>query len=170
MNRKDREAIVWRRNKVQELLINGYTQAQISRTLKMSEFTISRDVQFLRVQAKESMKEHLDERLPLEFNHCIQGINQVLKMTLDIASGYNSNYEVNDNIDSSNSKTLTTEENRTRLQALALANDCYKYKMELMTNGAVVADALRYVEQKQNQLAKIEPELQLELSKKLTES
>lgn len=95
------------------------------------------------------MKEHLEHRLPLEFTHCIQGINEVLRMSFEIANSYSKD----DNED--HGRILSTDENRTRLQALSLANDCYKYKMELMTNGAVVADALSYVEQKQRGLDKL---------------
>jgi hypothetical protein len=70
-------------------------------------------------------------------------------MSFEIANSYSKD----DNED--HGRILSTDENRTRLQALSLANDCYKYKMELMTNGAVVADALRYVEQKQRGLDKL---------------
>lgn len=62
-----REAIEWRRNKVQELLIKGYNQTRVARELKVSNRAISNDVYYLRQQAKESMKEHLEHRLPLEF-------------------------------------------------------------------------------------------------------
>lgn len=42
--------------------------------------TISNDVKFLRKQAKENMKIHLEERLPFEFESCMKGMNNVLKM------------------------------------------------------------------------------------------
>lgn len=142
-----REAIEWRRNKVQELLIKGYNQSMVAKELEVSNRAISNDVLYLKEQAKESMKEHLEHRLPLELTNCINGMNEVLRITFEIANQYSAK---NNNED--HGRILSTEENRSRLQALAIANDCYKYKMELMTNGAVVADALRYVEQKQNQL------------------
>jgi hypothetical protein len=41
---------------------------------------------------------------------------------------------------------------KTNLQALAIANDCYKYIMDLTTNGIVVTDAIKYVNQKQEQI------------------
>ena len=41
---------------------------------------------------------------------------------------------------------------KTNLQALAIANDCYKYIMDLTTNGVVVTDAIKYVNQKQEQI------------------
>ena len=34
----------------------------------------------------------------------------------------------------------------TRIQALALANDCYKYIMDLTTNGIVITDAIKFVQ------------------------
>lgn len=109
--------------------------------------TISLDMKFLRQQAKESMKEHLEHKLPLEFTHCIQGINEVLRMSFEIANSY----AIIDNED--NGRILSTDENRTRLQALALANDCYKYKMDLVTNGVVITDAIKFVQQKKEELS-----------------
>lgn len=144
------EAVLWRRNKVQELLIKGYNQAKIAKELQVSNYAISNDIKQLKQQAKESMKEHLEHRLPLEFTHCIMGINEVLRMSFEIASSYAASNSQD------NGRILSTDENRTRLQALALINDCYKYKMELMTNGAVVADALGYVEKKRGELTKYE--------------
>jgi Trp operon repressor len=73
------EAVLWRRDKVQELLIKGYNQTRIAKELQVSTYAISNDVKQLNYQAKESMKEHLEHRLPLEFTHCIQGINEVLR-------------------------------------------------------------------------------------------
>jgi hypothetical protein len=146
-----RQAILWRRNKVQEFLIKGLNQRQIANALKISDFTISKDVQFLKAQANESMKEHLEARLPIEYQHCMAGINQILKTSWEIAGGF----DLNDNDDSS-SKTITMEDSKTRLQALALANDCYKYKMDLVTNGVVITDAIKFVQQKKEELTKVD--------------
>jgi hypothetical protein len=43
-------------------------------------------------------------------------------------------------------------DDKTRLQALALINDCNKYKMDLTTNGVVVTDAIKYVQGKMDHL------------------
>ena len=40
---------------------------------------------------------------------------------------------------------MTTSYDKTRLQALSLINDCYKYIMDLTTNGVVVTDAIKFV-------------------------
>ncbi|HEX9319979.1 MAG TPA: hypothetical protein VF884_13685 [Nitrososphaeraceae archaeon] len=49
----------------------------------------------------------------------------------------------------------STVDDRTRLQALSLANDCYKYKMDLVTNGVVITDAIKFVQQKKEELSKV---------------
>ena len=46
----------------------------------------------------------------------------------------------------------TGQNPKTKLQARAIANDCYKYIMDLTTNGAIVTDAVKYVTQKVEQM------------------
>ena len=48
--KKYQKQIDWRRNKVRELLIRGYSQYEISNTLHISQPTISRDIDFIRNQ------------------------------------------------------------------------------------------------------------------------
>jgi hypothetical protein len=43
-------------------------------------------------------------------------------------------------------------DNKTVLQALALINDCNKYKMDLTTNGVVITDAIRFVQTNKERL------------------
>ena len=67
--------------------------------------------------------------------------------------GQGSKDSSNNNINSNSDITLSsTVDDRTRLQALALANDCYKYKMDLVTNGVVITDAIKFVKQKKEEL------------------
>jgi len=44
-------------------------------------------------------------------------------------------------------------DNKTVLQALALINDCNKYKMDLTTNGVVITDAIKFVQTNKERLA-----------------
>jgi hypothetical protein len=46
-----------------------------------------------------------------------------------------------------------------KLQARAIANDCYKYIMDLTTNGVVTTDALKYVNAKMDHLNNQEKEI-----------
>ena len=43
-------------------------------------------------------------------------------------------------------------DNKTILQALALINDCYKYKIDLTTNGVVITDAIKFVQTSKEKL------------------
>ena len=45
-----------------------------------------------------------------------------------------------------------TEDEKTRLQALALINDVNKYRTELVTNGVIVNDSLHVVQSKMEHL------------------
>jgi hypothetical protein len=45
-----------------------------------------------------------------------------------------------------NGQTMTMTDDMTRLQALSLINDCYKYIMDLTTNGVVITDAIKFVQ------------------------
>lgn len=61
-----------------------------------------------------------------------------------------------DSLNSNSNRTLSpTVSDRTRLQALAPPNDCYKYKMDLATNGVVITDAIKYVQKKKEELSKV---------------
>jgi hypothetical protein len=53
------------------------------------------------------------------------------------------------NSNNDNGQTITMSDNKTTLQALALINDCNKYKMDLTTNGVVITDAINLVQTKE---------------------
>jgi hypothetical protein len=76
------------------------------------------------------------------------GINQVLKICWEIV-----NKSRNIDNDNSNGQTMTVVDNKTVLQALALINDCNKYKMDLTTNGVVITDAIKFVQTIKEKLA-----------------
>ena len=76
--------------------------------------------------------------------------------------GQSSKDSSNNNINSNSDITLSsTVDDRTRLQALALANDCYKYKMDLVTNGVVITDAIKFVKQKKEELNQMDSNKQI---------
>ena len=57
-------------------------------------------------------------------------------------------------------------DDKTRLQALALINDCNKYKMDLTTNGVVITDAIKYVQGKMDHLNNQEKDLLQDIKQK----
>jgi hypothetical protein len=133
--------VQWRRAKVLELSSQGYTQSEISKSLQVDESVISRDKAYLRQGAQENLKTHIQDKLPEEYQNCMVGINQVLKICWEIV---NKSRNVNNNDNSG--QTVTMTDNKTVLQALALINDCNKYKMDLTTNGVVITDAIKFVQ------------------------
>ena len=54
-----------------------------------------------------------------------------------------------------NGQTVTMTDNKTVLQALALINDCNKYKMDLTTNGVVITDAIKFVQTNKEKLISV---------------
>ena len=135
------------RAKVLELSGQGNTQSDIAKTLHVGEATISRDITSLRQQAQINLKTHINDKLPEEYQNCIVGITQVLKICWEIV-----NKSRNINNDNGNGQTVTMTDNKTVLQALALINDCYKYIMDLTTNGVVITDAIKFVQTNKEKL------------------
>jgi hypothetical protein len=133
------ERLQWRRNKVLELSSQGRSQPEIATILQVGLGTVSRDIQYLREQARKNLETHINDRLPEEYQSCMTGLKQVLKLSWDIATKSKNN-------NNENGETLTMIDDKTRIQALALANDCYKYIMDLTTNGVVITDAIKFVQ------------------------
>jgi hypothetical protein len=123
----------WRRNKVLELSSQGYSQRDIASTLQVGLGTVNKDILFLRQKSRENLQHHIHERVPEEYQNCMTGMKINLRQTLEIAE--------------------TTSDPRTKLQARAIANDCYKYIMELTTNGVVITDAIKFVQTNKEKLA-----------------
>src|SRR5215213_8469530 len=126
------QQLEWRRANVLELSSEGYTQREIAGKLQVDLTAVNRDIQFLRQQAQENLQKHIHEVVPEEYQKCMVGMKRNLKQTLEIAE--------------------TTADPKTKLQARAIANDCYKYIMDLTTNGVVITDAIKYVQGKMDHL------------------
>ena len=86
----------------------------------------------LRHKAQDNLQNHIHQTIPEEYQKAMNTLNQVLRMIWSIVG--------------------KTEDEKTRLQALALINDVNKYRTELVTNGVIVNDALRIVQCKMEHL------------------
>jgi hypothetical protein len=75
----------------------------------------------------------------------LTGINQVLKICWEIVNRSR-------NINNDDGQIVTMADNKTVLQALALINDCNKYKMDLTTNGVEITDAIKFVQTNKEKL------------------
>jgi predicted transcriptional regulator len=122
---KESDRIEWRRSKVQELSSQGHSQREIAQILQVSNGTVNRDLSYLRQQAKSNIKRYIDERLPEEYEKCLVGLTAILR------EAWNASQQ--------------TEDRREKIQALALAKECYSRKLDLLTNATVVDDAIRFV-------------------------
>jgi Sigma-70, region 4 len=123
-------SLEWRRNKVLELSSQGRSQPEIARILQISQPTVNRDITHLRQQAKENIRRYIDEKLPLEYQKCMVGLDSILARTWDIANN-----------------TESTE--RDRLQAISVGMQAYNMKIDLLTNATVVERAVHFVEKKE---------------------
>ena len=128
------QQVQWRRDKVQELCSKGYSQREISQVLQVGLATVNRDIAYLRDQAKNNIKKYIDERLPEEYEKCLVGLTAITKEAWTTAN--------------------QAEDKREKIQALSLAKECYSMKLELLTNAAVVDDAIRFVSSKSNEKIK----------------
>lgn len=126
------QQIEWRRDRVLELSSQGFSQSDIATVLQVDKSIISRDMAYLRHQAQENLQKHIHETIPEEYQKAMESLNQVLRMCWSIAN--------------------RAEDEKIRLQALALINDVNKYRTELVTNGVIVNDALRIVQSKMEHL------------------
>jgi hypothetical protein len=93
---------------------------------------------YLRHQAQEKIKTHVEKTMPEEYHKVEVSITQVLKKA----------WEIVDN---------TTDE-RIRLQGLALIRECNASRLEMITNGTVVSDCLKYVNGRAAKLSESEGE------------
>jgi IS30 family transposase len=126
------QELEWRRSQVLQYSSQGYSIREVAQKLQINKSTVSRDLQFLKQQAKDNLQHHIHETIPLEYHKAMDTLNQVLKMCWSIVS-----------------KTI---DEKTRLQALALINDVNKYRTELVTNGVIVHDSLQIIQSKMEHL------------------
>jgi transcriptional antiterminator len=124
----------WRRDKVIELRGIGLTYAEIAQQLQVSRSSIGTDVQYLREQAKENIKEYVTQHLPEQYQICLSALDTVLKNAFVIMT--------------------KSEDDREKLQAIQLFKDTHLVKLELLSNATTIDSALHYIRTKQQQQSK----------------
>ena len=127
---------------VQQLLVRGYSQWDVAEEQQIDQSTVSR-CSLSQTKCPSESSKHIQQKLREEYHRCLTGMNKVLKLSWQIA---NNTPKQNGQDHNDNSNTITTGDDRTRLQALSLINDCYKYIMDLTTNGVVITDAIKFVQ------------------------
>ena len=76
-------SVEWRRSKVVE----------IAQQLQVSRASIGSDVQYLRSQAKESIKEYVTEHLPEQYQVCLSALDTILRHVYEILGTSDDNRE-----------------------------------------------------------------------------
>jgi predicted transcriptional regulator len=127
-HKKYRKQIDWRRNKVRELLIRGYSQYEISNTLHLSQPTISRDIGFIRKQNTSAEKrKNLAYRYYYEQQNALDGVGELMKNLWLIID---------------NPKIQVKE----RMKAMNLIMHCYYMRSKLLKSDAINKEFLDYTE------------------------
>jgi DNA-binding CsgD family transcriptional regulator len=131
--RGQQQLLKWRRAQVLELSSQGITDREIASKLQVSPLTVYRDLRSLRKQAQDNLQKHIHEVVPEEYQKCMAGMKGNLKETLD------------------NANSVTDP--RVKLQARAIVNDCYKFILDMSTKAGVISDALKFVQQKTEEVS-----------------
>jgi hypothetical protein len=103
------------------------SQTEIANKLQFDKSTISLDVAYLRQQAKERIRHHIEDRLPLEFEKSLASLEQLKHKAWTILE--------KEGVDE-----------RTILQAIEVVMACGAQTMDLLTHVGVIEHSLNYVE------------------------
>ena len=109
----------------------GMTHQEIASELQVSRTAITSDIAYLREQAKGTIKEHVTEHLPEQYQVCLTALDEIIKRAFDILE--------------------TSDDNREKLQAMELFKDTHLLKLELLSNATTIDSALNYIRNKQQQ-------------------
>ena len=86
-------------------------------------------MQYLREQAKGTIKEYVTEHLPEQYQVCLSALDTILKHAYEILQ--------------------TSPDNREKLQAMELFKDTHLVKLELLSNATTIDSALNYIRSRQ---------------------
>jgi predicted DNA-binding protein YlxM (UPF0122 family) len=106
----------------------GLSYAEIAQQLQVSRASIGSDVQYLREQAKGTIKEYATDHLPEQYQVCLTALDAIIKRAFDILE--------------------TSPDNREKLQAMELFKDTHLVKLELLSNATTIDNALNYIRNK----------------------
>jgi BMFP domain-containing protein YqiC len=125
------EQMLWRREKVLSLKVQGLNHSEIARELQIPRTCIVEDANYLRNKAKESIKEYVTERFPEQYQICLSALDIILRHAFEILQ--------------------TSHDNREKLQAMEVFKDTHMTKLELLSNASTIDSALNYVKTKQRE-------------------
>jgi hypothetical protein len=127
-----------------EYLVMGKSLTESSSIMGISYHTLYEDQQFLKEQARETMRSHIAD-LPLNIKQATDGLNKLISMLYNIAAPSSS-------ISSDISRDLKKNSDHVRVMAMSLIKDCVKERIEILTSQAAVTHALDFVEKTKQQI------------------
>jgi hypothetical protein len=121
------------------LSVKGYSQSTIANVLNVSQGLISSDIAYLRQKAKEALADYLENKLPLIFQESIAGISDVISQTWEIINNPNVSHH-------------------DKLHSLSLVADCNERILDMASNGSIVEDGIRFIQEAKQRIVEITPE------------
>ena len=109
------EEIEWRRAKILELKSQGLDQREISQILYVSPTTITFDLQYLRKEARKTIREYTTEQLPLQLRVFMVANQNAIKQYWDISQ--------------------KAQDNKEKIQALEHYLECHQLLWTLLYGG-----------------------------------
>jgi transcriptional regulator with XRE-family HTH domain len=103
-------------SKIISLYSKGLTQAEIAQELGVDQSTVSRDLQFIKQEAKKKIEKYLNEDILFEYLRYIAGSNEVTRKLWEIAQNEN----------------ITTKD---KINALSLLMQSYNKRLEMLIGG-----------------------------------
>jgi transcriptional regulator with XRE-family HTH domain len=105
-----------RLSRIISLYSKGLTQAEIAQELGVDQSTVSRDLQFIKQEAKKKIEKYLNEDILFEYLRYIAGSNEVTRELWGIVQ---------------NKKTMTKD----KMNALSLLIQSYNKRLEMLIGG-----------------------------------
>ena len=87
------EEMQWHRSKVLDLKSQGLDQREIAQILQVTPATITFDLQYLRNEAKESIKDYTTKQLPLQYKTTIVATQNAIREFWSISQKAHDNKE-----------------------------------------------------------------------------
>jgi predicted transcriptional regulator len=125
-HKKYQKQIEWRRNKVKELLIRGYSQYEISNSLHISQPTISRDINSIYQDKKKRQQKYGDE-LFLDVQNTLAGLAELIKKSWTFVDD-------------------PKAEQKERMKAISIILQCYGKRLDLLNLEPEVNGLKEYID------------------------
>ena len=122
------EKIEWRRAKILELKSQGLEQREMAQILHVSPATIPFDLQYLRDEARENVRDYTTKQFPLQFKVSLVAIQNAMRQFWNISQN--------------------AQDNKEKMQALEHYRQCHIDMMAMLKDGGYVLE--RHIAEENN--------------------